>query len=98
MPTGFTNSDKDFRKLSADELLAAEEALRKNRKAEQLRRLTREAPSEKGGVFFRGTVGSGVTKMVHDYRNRVLAAGGVAEALDCLHATLQRYWSNTPID
>jgi hypothetical protein len=92
MPTGFINSDKDFRKLSAAELLAAEEEVRKNRKAERLKRLVQIAPNSEGSIVLRkarGTAGSAIDQLVNDYIARVKAAGGVVEAVNCLRATLK---------
>ena len=92
MPTGFINSDKDFSKLSAEELLAAEEKLRKNRKAVMLRRAVKTAPQIAAKTGFKGSTGNIISRIVQDYAARVRAAGGTVESLECVRATLEKLY------
>ena len=85
MATGFINRDKDFNKLSAAELLAADEKARRNKKALMLRRAVKAAPkiTAKTGFVtkFRGTSGiaSAVQTYVNAYIKRIEDDGGTFE-------------------
>ena len=96
MAIKFTNTDNDYKKLSAEELLAAEEEVRKNRKSEMLKRAVKGGVFQSAGVKFKakakGTKGSPSGRIAKLYGVRVREDGGIVEALNCVISSLDKLY------
>ena len=94
MAIKFTNTDNDYKKLSAEELLAAEEEVRKNRKSEMLKRAVKGGVFQSAGVKFKatGTKGGPSGRIAKLYGARVREDGGIVEALNCVISSLDKLY------
>ena len=87
MAIKFIKVDRDYREINVE---PDDDPRSRSKKAAKLRQAVMDGSNKRGGVIFRGTVGTNTKEIVNAYNSRVRSDGGTVEALQCLHAAIQR--------